>query len=275
MDARPLMSHVRAAGVEEERIVPGTPVWDASYPDHIQRYRFARDLVPPGARVLDAGCGVGYGTAEIADGGAADVVAVDIAQEALDLARRHFDRPSITWLRDDCQVLERAGAFAPFDVIINFENIEHLPDPERFVARARQLLRANGTLLTSTPNRLLLNRLRGVAPDERSSNPHHLSELSEVEFRHLLGRYFTDVRIRYQCPTGRARARLRIRSAAGSLRLLPAVRTLRSVVQPRRSARADDPAPPRTLEWEIRSHNRGPDIAWTLIAVCSGLRQAR
>ena len=159
----------------EERIVPGTPHWDSSYPDHIQRYRFAAESIRPGSRVLDAGCGVGYGCAELVDRGAGSVVAVDISDDALALARHHFDRPNITWCQDDCHELTQAADHAPFDAVLNFENIEHLAEPERFVARAAMLLRPDGMLITSTPNRLLLNRLRG-APLARASQGPRTSE---------------------------------------------------------------------------------------------------
>ena len=251
-----------------ERIVPGTPAWKTSYPDHIQRYDFALTYVPHGSTVLDAGCGAGYGAAEVADARAARVVAIDIADDALALARQHFDRAAITWCRDDCHTLDEARAFAPYDVVINFENIEHLNEPARFVSRAADLLGPDGILLTSTPNRLLLNRLRGAADDDPSANPYHLSEFSETEFRALLEHRFGRVDIWYQCPAGATAHMLRLRSAAARLRLLAPLRAAGRLI--RRLAR-----PPhrgvhqpvgRVPAWKILDHD--PGTAWTLIAVC-------
>lgn len=265
---KPTAQEIAAPG--GERIIPGTPQWDASYPDHIQRYRFALDYVAAGATVLDAGCGAGYGAAEVADRRNASVVAVDISADALALARQHFDRAAITWCRDDCETLEAAAASAPFDVIINFENIEHLARPERFVARAAALLRREGVLLTSTPNRLLLNHLRGVPADAPSSNPYHVSEFSEAEFRRLLGRYFETVEIRYQSPAGTSRLRVRLRSVAARLYILPLLRTLRRTL--RGTPAATRAAPGRGLRsWTISERDTGS--AWTLIAVCRKPRQ--
>ena len=261
-----------SSGMEAERIVPGTAVWEASYPDHIQRYRFALDHVRHGALVLDAGCGVGYGAAEIADSRAAQVVAVDIAQDALDLAAQHFDRAAITWCRDDCHRLDAAAAYGPFDVIINFENIEHLERPEDFVERAAALLKPDGTLLTSTPNRLLLNHLRGVPGDAPSSNHYHLSEMSETEFRTLLARHFEDVRILYQSPAGAAGLRLRLRSVAATLRILPLLRGLRRMLRRASAVRNGDAQPRTPRDWTIGSADTG--AAWTLIAICTGPRSA-
>ena len=262
----------RGDRMEAERIVPGTEIWDASYPDHIQRYRFALDYVPQGASVLDAGCGVGYGAAEIADHRAARVVAVDIAQDALDLAAQHFDRAAISWCRDDCHRLDAAAAHGPFDVIINFENIEHLERPEEFVARAAALLKPGGTLLTSTPNRLLLNHLRGVPGDAPSSNHYHLNEMSEAEFCTLLGRHFEDVQIRYQSVAGAAGIRLRLHSAAATLRILPLLRGIRRMIRRPSTVRRSTAPPAALRKWTIGSVDTG--AAWTLIAICSRPRSA-
>lgn len=249
----------------EERIVPGTPYWETSFPDHIQRYRFALDYIEQGDRVLDAGCGVGYGAAEIADRRSARVTAVDIADDALDLARARFDRPNIIWCRDDCHTLDAAAAHAPFDVIINFENIEHLEDPARFIARAAALLSPDGVLLTSTPNRLLINLLRGVDADAPSANPYHVHEFSEPEFRALLSRHFGDVRIVYQSVAGRAGRRMRLRALAARLRVLPLLRAVKRML--RRQATQESHAGDHAMtEWAIEDRDRG--TAWTLIAIC-------
>lgn len=265
-----------AGSTADERIVPGTAEWDASYPDHIQRYRFALDYVSQGATVLDAGCGVGYGAAEVADNRGARVLAVDIADDALALARQHFDRAAITWCRDDCQALTKAAAFAPFDVVINFENIEHLERPELFVSRTAELLRRDGILLTSTPNRLLLNRLRGVPAGAPSANPHHLNELSEDEFRTLLEQHFGRVEILYQCPAGAARFRLWLRYTMARLRIRPVLTALRRMMRRigTRDGATRTPVGYRAIrEWSIEKRDHG--AAWTLIAVCRDPRRTK
>jgi SAM-dependent methyltransferase len=262
-----------AAGPEAERIVPGTAVWDASFPDHIQRYRFAAALIPEGGIVLDAGCGAGYGAAELAASRNARVVAVDIAADALALARAHFDRPDITWCRDDCHTLGQAAAHGPFDVIVNFENIEHLRHPARFVARAADLLRADGILIASTPNRVLINRARGAPDDAPSVNPYHVNELSETEFRELLERHFEHVEMRYQCLRGAAGRRLTLRTIAARTGLLPALRALRRAVNAVVRRDAGRVSTLGDVAWTIEERDCG--TAWTLIAICTRPRDAQ
>src|SRR5215210_917140 len=54
--------------------------------EHFARYRWAAQLVA-GARVLDAGCGSGYGTAILAAARPAALTAVDVAEAAVELTR--------------------------------------------------------------------------------------------------------------------------------------------------------------------------------------------
>jgi SAM-dependent methyltransferase len=188
----------RISGQDVERIEPGTTQWALLYSEHVQRYELAAGQMKPGARVLDAGCGVGYGSALLADRGAANVVAVDISAEAIEIGRRQFARDTILWVTEDCQDLTEAGRHGPFDLICNLENLEHLAEPARFLARVTSLLRDGGTLISSTPNRIGMNRLRGVPPEARPVNPFHFREYTAAEFEVLLRNYFEEVTLSFQ-----------------------------------------------------------------------------
>jgi hypothetical protein len=80
-------------------------------------------------------------------------------------------------------------ADASMDVITSFETIEHLAEHEQMLGEMRRVLRPNGHLLISSPNRL-------VYSDERNySNPFHVRELYFNEFRDLLRTFFPEVHI--------------------------------------------------------------------------------
>src|SRR6516225_2643857 len=70
-----------------ERLIPGEVDIDLLN-EHMARYAFAARLVR-GKRVLDAGCGAGYGSAALAEV-AESVTAVDVAAVAVDFARAHY-----------------------------------------------------------------------------------------------------------------------------------------------------------------------------------------
>src|SRR4051812_31300791 len=54
--------------------------------EHRARYAWATAAVA-GKRVLDAGCGLGYGSAALSEAGAASVVGVDVAEGVVEVAR--------------------------------------------------------------------------------------------------------------------------------------------------------------------------------------------
>ena len=163
-----------------ERIVP-----DATEPGivalHLKRYEFAQPFCA-GRDVLDAGCGVGYGTAFLAET-ARHVVGVDRSTEAIAYARARYARPNVEFAVGD--LLELDAPDDTFDVVCCFETIEHLTDQDRFLEEMRRVLRPGGTLLVSTP--------RAEVAAAASSNPFHERELSATEFEVLLGRHFGDV----------------------------------------------------------------------------------
>src|SRR5215472_8753793 len=68
--------------------------------EHLVRYHALRELVA-GKRVLDVACGEGYGSYLLATWGAARVVGVDIAPDAIEVARRIFPHHNISYVLGD------------------------------------------------------------------------------------------------------------------------------------------------------------------------------
>ena len=175
-----------------ERIVP-----DETEPGivalHLKRYEFARPHCVD-RDVLDAGCGVGYGAAFLAEE-ARHVVGVDRSEEAIAYARRRYSRPNVEF--EVAHLLELPAGADAFDVVCCFETIEHLPDQDAFLEEVRRVLRPNGVFVVSTPR-------AGTAGD----NPFHERELSPPELERLLRAQFATVDLYGQRrrQTGRHRA---------------------------------------------------------------------
>jgi SAM-dependent methyltransferase len=165
-----------------ERIVP-----DETEPGivalHLKRYEFARPLCE-GRDVLDAGCGVGYGSAFLAER-ARHVVGVDRDGEAIAYARERYAAPNVEFVVGDLLALPAEAA--AFDVVCAFEVVEHLTEPDRFVAEARRALRADGLLVVSTP----IAERAGEAPE----NPYHEHEFTPGELEQLLRGSFGSVQL--------------------------------------------------------------------------------
>lgn len=146
--------------------------------EHRARYLFARPLCA-GRRVLDLGCGTGYGAAELASG-AAEVVGLDSSPEALAFARAHFAGPNLAFVLGAAPELPFRPA--SFDVVVAFELIEHLAAWQQTLRRVREILGSGGCFIVSTPNRLYYAESRRLS----GPNPFHAHEFDFEEFRGAL-----------------------------------------------------------------------------------------
>jgi hypothetical protein len=162
-----------------ERVIPGEVDRDL-WNEHAARYAFA-GRVAGGRRVLDAGCGAGYGAAALASGARA-VLAIDIAPEAIEYARAHYRAENLRFEQASC--LQIPVADASFDLVVAFEIIEHLSDWRTFLGEVRRVLSPGGQFLVSTPNKVFYAEARR----ELGPNPFHAHEFEYEEFRQeLLG----------------------------------------------------------------------------------------
>lgn len=165
-----------------ERIVPDeTPPGPLAI--HEKRYYFALPYCE-GARVLDAACGVGYGTAILATR-AQDVLALDLSDDAIRYARERYGAPNVEFRVAD--LLDPHLDDDAFDVIVSFETIEHLPDRETYLRHLARALRPDGTYVVSTP--------RADVTVEPPDNPFHCVEYSRADFEALLHRFFGEVEL--------------------------------------------------------------------------------
>jgi SAM-dependent methyltransferase len=170
-----------------ERVVPGLVDADLLN-EHAARYEFAARFAA-GARVLDAGCGSGYGSAELARA-AAHVTGLDFSTDAIDFARANFSAANLSFQLGDCTALPSG----PFDLVVAFEVIEHLAEWRKFLEETRRALAAGGRFIVSTPNKLYYAESRG----ESGSNPFHVHEFEYGEFAAELAQFFPHVQMYLQ-----------------------------------------------------------------------------
>jgi SAM-dependent methyltransferase len=169
-----------------ERVIPGKVEVDL-WNEHFSRYAFAARYAA-GRRVLDAGCGAGYGAAELSLA-AASVLGIDSSEEAINYARQQYGAGNLHFLvASAAQIPVRPQEF---DLITAFELIEHLEDWRAFLCEMRRLLRPGGLFIVSTPNREYYAESRaGCGP-----NPFHQHEFDATEFVDELRGVFPQVRL--------------------------------------------------------------------------------
>jgi len=162
-----------------ERFVPGAKgeIWI----EHWHRYHFATRWTR-GKRVLDVACGEGYGSALLARH-AAHVTGADISDAAIEHAKRTYaNLANVEFLCAPCTRLPIADA--SIDVAVSFETIEHIGEQEAFLEELARVLKPDGVLLLSCPNKLAYSDKRNFV------NEFHVKELYRDELAVLLGRHF-------------------------------------------------------------------------------------
>ncbi len=161
------------------------------------RRAFLLAHVRAGDRVLDLGAGDGAFAAELRAAGC-DVIAVDVAEEALRRARARV--PGL-----DARRVEE-GAPLPLDedavdVVWAGEVLEHVADVVGLLAEVRRVLRWGGTLLVTTPYHGRVSvaalALRGRFDERFDPRGDHLRFFTERSLRSLLeDAGFADVDVR-------------------------------------------------------------------------------
>ena len=182
---------------------------------HLARYMLARRYVPQaGGLVLDTACGLGYGSAILASGApTARIVGMDASAFAIDYARANFS-PQLLNLEfcegDVCQL----GNFADgsVDLVVSFETVEHLREPEVFLAEVKRVLKPGGVFIGSVPN-------LWVDETGRDPNPCHFHIFDFPKLAKLCRQYFTLSEVYRQ-------------TAGGGMKLPHATRQLRRVNLP-------------------------------------------
>ena len=170
-----------------ERFVPGINDNKLEI-EHYQRYLCAQKLVK-GKIVLDAACGEGYGSNILAKY-AQKVIGIDIDHESVARARKTYGQKSnLIFQQGNIENLDFADN--SIDIIVSFETIEHVPENTqiKFLNEINRVLKKEGTLLMSTPNKKIYSDLYHY------KNEFHVKEFYHDEFVQFLHAKFEFVRL--------------------------------------------------------------------------------
>ncbi|GGA25501.1 hypothetical protein GCM10010981_12590 [Dyella nitratireducens] len=115
------------------------------------------------------------------------VIGVDISAEAIEHAKQAYSEI------EGLQFREGNAAAIPLpdhsvDIVVSFETIEHHDKHQEMIAEIRRVLRPDGVLVISSPNRLVYSDKAG------HHNEFHVKELDFAEFDALLHTRFSSVR---------------------------------------------------------------------------------
>ncbi len=152
--------------------------------EHLHRYAISQEFVKDKV-VLDIACGEGYGSNLLAHS-AKFVYGIDISEKAIIHAKGKYVKTNLEFKLGS--VLEIPLENETIDVVVSFETLEHLLQQNEMLSELKRVLRKDGILIISTPEKA---NYAEVDPD----NPFHLKELTYDEFKSLLSERFTFVKI--------------------------------------------------------------------------------
>lgn len=140
---------------------------------HMARYDWAIESKKiTGKKILDLGCGEGYGTNMLRQAGY-DTSGMDISPDVVAAAKQKYGGD---FFQGDIRQIPQPAA--TYDSIVCFEVIEHIELDPRAFSEMFRILKPGGTLIISTPN--------VEVHHQAGNNPYHLHEFSKGEMEACL-----------------------------------------------------------------------------------------
>ncbi|MCX7954406.1 MAG: class I SAM-dependent methyltransferase [Bacteroidales bacterium] len=156
--------------------------FNAVVSEHVHRYIFASNFVKEKI-TLDIACGSGYGTSYLAKH-AKYVYGIDIDSETINENKKIYKEKNIQFIHADAHNIPLDNE--SIDVVVSFETIEHLYNANLFLKEIKRVLKKEGMLLISTPN-------KKNSEENNIKNDYHIREYYEHEFRNLISFYFKNL----------------------------------------------------------------------------------
>lgn len=153
--------------------------------EHLHRYAITTPYVV-NKDVLDIACGEGYGSNLISKY-ANQVYGVDIDSTTIDLAEKKYKKDNLlfkTGSTDAIPLKENS-----IDVVISFETIEHHDKHEKMFDEIKRVLKKDGILIISTPDKKYYSDTRNF------KNQFHVKELYRFEFLNLISNKFSQYQL--------------------------------------------------------------------------------
>jgi ubiquinone/menaquinone biosynthesis C-methylase UbiE len=168
---------------ERKQLDEQSPWWG----EHLHRYYEAVKYLKGDEKILDLACGLGFGTAILAENTEGGVIGGDIAEDAIEDSKKYWQRQNLSFTILDGTNLPYADNY--FDTLVSFETIEHTTQYRQMLKEFARVLKPDGKALISTPN-FLIN-----SPTGKVTNPYHTQEFSYDELVDILKGAFGEVTI--------------------------------------------------------------------------------
>ena len=155
--------------------------------EHLHRYAMAEMFVKDKI-VLDIASGEGYGS-NILSKTERQVTGVDIDKQAVEKASQKYKADNLKYLHGSADKMPIDDH--SIDVLVSFETIEHHDKHEEMFKEIKRVLKPNGILIMSSPDKKFYQSIQ-------KNNPFHIKELFLEEFEALTRSYFKNVSVYFQ-----------------------------------------------------------------------------
>jgi ubiquinone/menaquinone biosynthesis C-methylase UbiE len=153
--------------------------------EHLHRYAIAQKITKNKV-VLDIASGEGYGSFLLSKS-ATKVFGVDIDEKSINHAKvKYASSENIEFNVGSTDAIPLKDNSV--DVVISFETIEHHDKHDLMMREVSRVLKKNGVLLISSPE-------KSIYSERDPNNPYHIKELALADFSDLLKRNFKNVQL--------------------------------------------------------------------------------
>lgn len=156
--------------------------------EHLHRYSLCSEYIY-NKIVLDIACGDGYGSFLMSEK-ASHVYGVDIDQPTILNAQKKYIKSNLNFLigsADKTSLKDNS-----IDIVVSFETIEHHDKHHEMMQEIKRVLKPDGILIISTPDKAYYSELRNF------KNEFHVKELYKDEFKVLISSYFKETKLLIQ-----------------------------------------------------------------------------
>ena len=147
------------------------------------------DLIPNNSDILDIGCLNGNFCNFIKENGhiIKSFTGIDFSEKLIHMAKHRF--PEQSWITSDYSDIPFPDN--SFDVVTAMEILEHIEDPEKLLSEAKRVCRSGGSVIVTTPNKLIID------------DPAHVWSYVPSDVFALLEKISTNVNVLLTCSTNR------------------------------------------------------------------------
>ena len=162
-----------------------TNIYNGNTINHLHRYAVSLALIK-GKIILDIACGEGYGS-NLMSFESSLVYGVDIDEETIERANSKYKRDNLKFLTGTTSKIPLESN--SIDVVISYETLEHHDEHEKMMIEIKRVLKPEGILLISTPDKHFYSDKRNY------KNSFHVKELYKSEFIYLINKHFKNYQL--------------------------------------------------------------------------------